>query len=127
MAASAMMVMQVRAVASIPGAPTSVVYLTLHNAGGTSDRLLSASTPVAQRVEIHAGGVSHGVAMMRPIAGIDIAVGSMVEFKSGGNHLMLIGLRQPLSAGSTLSEVRQAEGPCSSGGPGDTSAVSACQ
>jgi periplasmic copper chaperone A len=102
MAASGIMVMHAKAMASIPGAPTGVVYLTLHNAGGTNDRLLGASTPLAQRVEIHTGGMSHGVATMRPLERIDIAVGGMVEFKNGGNHLMLIGLLRPLLAGTTL-------------------------
>ncbi len=101
-AASGMMVMQAKAVASIPGAPTSVVYLMLHNAGGTGDRLLGASTPLAQKVELHSSAVSDGVATMRPLDGVDIAVGSMAEFKSGGNHLMLIGLKQPLTAGMVL-------------------------
>jgi periplasmic copper chaperone A len=101
-AASNIMVMQARAMASIPGAPAGVVYLTLHNAGGTSDRLLGASTPLAQKVEMHGGGMSHGVAIMRPLEGIDIAVGSIVEFKTGGNHLMLIGLQRPLTAGMVL-------------------------
>jgi copper(I)-binding protein len=102
MAASGMMVMQARAMASIPGAPIGVIYLTLHNAGSSSDRLLGASTPLAQKVEIHGGGISHGVAMMRPLEVIDIAVGSIVEFKNGGNHLMLIGLQRPLTVGMVL-------------------------
>jgi copper(I)-binding protein len=101
-AASGLMIMNARALASIPGAPTSVVYLSVHNAGGSSDRLVSASTPLARKVEFHSSSLSQGVVSMRPLAGVNIAVGSMVEFRNGGNHLMLVGLLRPLVAGTKL-------------------------
>jgi periplasmic copper chaperone A len=31
-----------------------------------------------------------------------VPVGSLVEFRSGGNHLMLVGLARPLVAGMVL-------------------------
>jgi periplasmic copper chaperone A len=99
---SGLMVLGARAMATLPGAPNSVVYLTLHNAGGGADRLLGASTPLARRVEIHGADMSQGVNRMRPLDGVAVAVGSLVEFKSGGAHLMLLGLSKPLQAGMVI-------------------------
>ena len=100
--AADLMVMSPRAMASIPGAPATVIYLSVHNVGGVADRLVGASTPLASKVEIHSGGMNGGVNVMRPLDGITIAVGDMIEFRSGGNHLMLTGLRRPLTVGMVV-------------------------
>jgi copper(I)-binding protein len=101
-AASAIAVMQARAFATAPGAPTALVVLSLHNTGATADRLLGARTPLAGKVEIHGSSMSDGVMRMRALSALDVPVGGMVELRSGGNHLMLIGLAQPLTAGMVV-------------------------
>jgi copper(I)-binding protein len=101
-AAAAIAVMQARAFATAPGAPTALVLLSLHNTGAMADRLLGARTPLAGKVEIHGSSMSGGVMRMRALAAVDVPVGSMVELRSGGNHLMLIGLAQPLTAGMVV-------------------------
>ncbi len=88
-----------------PGrAATGVAYLTVSSP--TADRLVSASTPVARRAELHTttvGGSMAGMVMqMRRISGIDIAAGRPVTLKPGGLHIMLVGLRQPLQAGQSF-------------------------
>ena len=95
-------VMQPRAFATAPGAPTALVLLSLHNTGGVADTLLGVSTPLAASAEMHATTITGGVMSMRPLASIEIKPGAMVEFRNGGNHLMLIGLTRPLSAGMTI-------------------------
>ena len=42
-------------------------YLTIENHGDHADRLLSASTPVARKVEIHEARETGGVIRMRPV------------------------------------------------------------
>jgi copper(I)-binding protein len=96
------MVMQPRALASIPGTQSTAVYLTLHNVGGTTERLLRVTSPLAAGVDIHSMVLKDGVMQMRPLDGIDVPAGGMVEFGSGGTHLMLSGLAQPLNAGMVL-------------------------
>jgi copper(I)-binding protein len=79
-------------------------YLTLKNAGQNADTLQSASSPDAERVEIHehtqdAGGVMK----MRPVeGGLKIPAGGIVEFKPGGYHFMLIGLKHNLEEGQQI-------------------------
>ena len=83
---------------------TGVAYLTVSSP--TADRLVSVSTPVAKRAELHTttvGGSMAGMVMqMRRISGIDIAAGQPVTLKPGGMHIMLVGLQKPLRAGQSF-------------------------
>lgn len=107
-------------------ANAGAAYLVVKNAGTTADALISASSPVAGSAEVHetyvlaspsgammpaasdampaASGAMAGEMMgMRPVARIDIPAGGSIELKPGGYHIMLMGLKQELVAGSTIS------------------------
>ena len=93
------------AVPSVPGASNGAAYITaLENGGKSADRLLRASTPAAQRVELHTMSVdAQGVMRMREIEAIELAPGAKVTMQPGmGMHLMLVGLKQPLKAGDSF-------------------------
>ncbi len=75
-------------------------YLSLRSA--RADRLLGASTPGAERVELHTMAMAGDVMQMRQLDAIDLPAGQTVELRPGGQHLMLLGLKQPLAAGSKL-------------------------
>ena len=75
-------------------------YLELANHGSTLDRLVAVTTPVAARAELHEHQMDGGVMKMRPVDGIDIAPGGTAVLKPGGYHVMLMGLKQPLKAGT---------------------------
>ena len=81
------------------GAPNGVIYMVIENTGKEADRLVGASTPRAERVEIHETVQDGEVLSMRPRDAVDLAPGDIVEFASGGLHLMVIKLTQPLVAG----------------------------
>jgi len=101
-AAPALVIEAARAVASIPGASSSVIYLTVRNDGAQADRLIAAATPAASMVHLHAGQMKGGVSSMRPTEGFDIPAHGRLQLRVGGDHLMLMGLPQPLAAGATL-------------------------
>jgi copper(I)-binding protein len=84
--------------ATAQGASTGAVYLTLKN-GGPADRLVAASAPVAERVELHSMAMEGGVMRMRALSVIEVPAQGTVELKPGGLHLMLVGLKQPLREG----------------------------
>ena len=84
-----------------PVAKVGVVYFTLKNDTGKSDRLLKLSTSVAEKVEVHRTEVLDGIARMREVAVLHVDAGQALEFKPGGMHVMLMGLRKPLVAGTT--------------------------
>lgn len=77
-------------------------FLKLKNAGAGADRLLSASAPVAERVELHTMAMEGDVMRMRQVDAIALPAGQTVELKPGGLHLMFMGLKQPLQAGSSF-------------------------
>ncbi|MBM3484177.1 MAG: copper chaperone PCu(A)C [Alphaproteobacteria bacterium] len=81
------------------GAPNGVVYMVIENTGKEADRLIGASTPRAERAEIHETVQKGEVFSMRPREAVDLVPGDIVEFASGGLHLMLMKLTQPLVAG----------------------------
>lgn len=79
------------------------VYMQVHNSGDAADKLISASSPLAKRVEIHTHLMTDGVMRMRPVAGgVNVAAHGDVEFKSGGLHLMVFGLKSKLKMGEAL-------------------------
>jgi len=72
-----------------PNAPTAAVYLTIDNQGKQADRLLSAETPAAARVELHEHVHQDGLMKMQAVAEVAIPAGEKVQFAPGGLHLML--------------------------------------
>jgi copper(I)-binding protein len=83
-----------------PVAKVGVVYFTLTNDTGKSDRLLKLSTSVAEKVEVHRTEVQDGIARMREVVVLHVDARQTLEFKPGGMHVMLMGLRKPLVAGT---------------------------
>jgi copper(I)-binding protein len=73
-------------------------FLTLAN-HGSDDRLLGASAPVADKVELHSMRMVGDVMRMRQVEEIALPAGQTVELKPGGYHLMFVGLKAPLKAG----------------------------
>src|SRR5947209_20516151 len=65
-------------------------YLTIQSP--TADRLVSASSPVAKKAELHTMSMQGMVMKMRPVSGVDVPAGQPVSLKPGGEHIMLIGL-----------------------------------
>ena len=85
--------------ATPPGARAADAFLSVENKGATPDRLIAASSPVAEIVEVHETTMDGGVMRMRAIPGIDINARSKVDLKPGGYHIMLMELKQPLKIG----------------------------
>lgn len=102
--ASEIMVMDPYARAARPGAPTGAVFMMLHNMGETDDRLVSAQSPVAQRVELHTHIMDGDIMKMRKVeGGIPVPAGGMHELGRGGDHVMLMGVTEDLIDGETIS------------------------
>ena len=84
-----------------PGkAENGAAYVTIQSP--TADRLVSASSPVAKKAELHTMSMQGMVMKMRPIAGLDIPPGQPVSLKPGGEHIMLMGLNQALHEGQSF-------------------------
>ena len=81
-------------------AENGVAYLTIRSP--TADRLLSVSSPVAKKTELHTMEMSGMVMKMRPLAGLDVPAGQPVTLKPSGDHIMLMGLNGPLREGQSF-------------------------
>lgn len=78
----------------------SAVYMVLVNGTDMHQELLFATSDVAEAVELHESKMGDsGEMQMIPQASISLTAGAKVEFKPGGLHVMLIGLKQELKAG----------------------------
>ena len=86
--------------ATLPGQMSSAIYFAVRNGGG-EDRLLSVSA-TAGEASLHSTSMTDGVMRMRPLQALDIPSNSKVELKPGATHVMLMGLKAPLAAGSTF-------------------------
>ena len=82
------------------GASVAAGYMKIKNNGPTPDRLISGSSEVAPKFEVHEMRMENGVAKMRQVTGgLEIKPGETVELKPGSLHAMFVGLKKPLSAG----------------------------
>jgi hypothetical protein len=78
-------------------------YMTLMNMGDAPDRLLSVSSPIAKRAEVHTHIMEGGLMKMRPAGIIEIPPGASAVMQPGGLHVMLMGLTEPLTEGKRFS------------------------
>jgi hypothetical protein len=72
--------------------------------------LLSASSPVAGVVEIHTMRMEDGVMKMRAIPKLDLPAGKGVKLQPGGNHVMLMDLKQQMKKGDVVPITLKVEG-----------------
>jgi hypothetical protein len=86
--------------ATVARQTSGAVYLVLANGGG-EDRLVSVATPAGD-ASIHSSSTEGGVMRMRPLHDLPVPANSTVELKSGGTHIMIMGLKAPLAAGSSF-------------------------
>lgn len=88
-----------------PVVPNGAAYLQIHNVGTKSDTLLSVSTSIAKHSMVHESYFEDGKVAMRHINNLVVNAGESVEFKPGGFHIMLMGLKEPLNEGTNFELV----------------------
>lgn len=87
--------------ATVPQQKATGAFMQLSAAKDT--RLVAVSTPAAGLAELHEMATTQdNVMKMRHVAGIDLPAGRTVELKPGGQHLMLMDLRQQAKEGDTV-------------------------
>jgi copper(I)-binding protein len=81
---------------------SGAAYLSIVNRGTAPDRLLLVRTPVAEKATIHQSKMENGIVEMRPLSSITIPPGGAAQLKPGADHVMLMGLKQPLKEGQSF-------------------------
>lgn len=94
---------------TVAGQKATGAFLQITSA--TGGKLVSASSPVADVVEIHEMTMEGNVMKMRALPkGLDLPAGKAVALKPGGLHVMLMDLKQPLKAGDMVPLTLVVEG-----------------
>lgn len=76
--------------ATPPRAPVAGGYLEIRNTGSEPDRLVSASSEIAAKTELHESVMKDGIMSMRPLKGpLEIPAGQTVRIGEG-NHIMFM-------------------------------------
>ena len=86
-----------------PLSTNGAAYLSLANSAMHADRLVSGSSPIAERVEFHTHIHSGSMMMMKRLNAVPIAAHDTVTMAPGGMHVMLVGLKKPLTAGDSFA------------------------
>jgi copper(I)-binding protein len=85
------------------GAAVGVIYLHILNPTERDDRLVAVVTAAAARAEFHETVVEGDFVRMIPKPeGFEIARAAELVLESGGKHIMLLGLTEPLESGGTI-------------------------
>lgn len=100
--ASAVIVTDVLCRPTPNGRQVTGCYMTLTSP--VADTLVSVESPVAALAQIHESRMESNMMMMRELeAGLPLPAGEAVELKPGGNHIMLMGVREPIRSGQTVA------------------------
>ena len=75
------------------------VFMEIVNGGAQIDRVTSATSDVAARVELHTHIMDGDIMMMREVERYELPAGETVTLEPMGHHIMLMGLKQRLEDG----------------------------
>ena len=80
----------------------SATYFVIQNHNAEADELIGATSDVADAVEVHESKMEGDVMMMNHVESVVLEPSAKVEFKPGGYHVMMIGLKRDLKAGDEI-------------------------
>ena len=89
--------------ATPPGARVGAVYMDLFNPGNVNQTIVQVETAVARTAQIHRTINANGMLKMRSAMPLTIGAGQGVSLAPAEMHMMLMGLSQPLVAGSSFN------------------------
>ena len=79
-----------------------MLSLDVTNRGG-GDRVVDASSPAADRVELHLVRTQAGLPVMQAVTSVAVPADAEATFRATGTHLMLWGLHDDLRPGDTIT------------------------
>lgn len=77
-------------------------FLTIRN-HGNADRLVAAEADISRSVELHTHIKDGDVFRMRKVDAIAVPMHGTVDMKPGGDHVMFIGLKEPVKEGRKVT------------------------
>lgn len=89
--------------ASIPNVPNSAAFFVIKNNSDKDIAITSANSDIAEKNELHTHIKENEMMKMIKIEKLVVPAKSSLELKSGGDHVMLMGLKKELKAGDEIS------------------------
>ena len=86
---------------AVQGRPAAA-YLNIHG-GPTPATLISITTDVAIKAELHETMQRGSMSAMAPLAKVAIPANGVVKFEPGGRHVMLFDMNPGIKPGSTIT------------------------
>lgn len=86
---------------AVPGQSGTGAFMTLNAPQGAT--LVGASSPAAGVTELHEMKMEGHMMKMHAVPKLALPAGHDVQLKSGGHHLMLMDLKQPIKEGEKIS------------------------
>jgi len=80
----------------------TAAFLTITNSDDKRARLISVSTHMARKTEIHQMVHAKGIMRMRKIKQLVIPAAGAINLKEAGVHIMIMGLREKLKVGTQV-------------------------
>ena len=80
----------------------TALYFTVENNSNKADTLLSVTSSIAEIVQMHETFKSGEMMGMREVKAITINPNTTFEFKPGGHHIMVIGLKKTVRKNDML-------------------------
>ena len=95
--------------ATAPGTKSAGAYMEIRNSGREADRLIGASSPIAERVELHAATREGDSVGTREAKAFEVPARRRLLLRAERSHLALIGLAKPLRKGDRVPLTLQFE------------------
>ncbi|MDD7323483.1 MAG: copper chaperone PCu(A)C [Campylobacter lanienae] len=89
--------------ASIPNVPNSAAFFVIKNNSDKDIAITSANSDIAKKNELHTHIKENKMMKMIKIEKLVVPAKSSLELKSGGDHIMLMGLKKELKAGDEIN------------------------
>ena len=89
--------------ASIPNVPNSAAFFVIKNNSDKDIAITSANSDIAEKNELHTHIKENKMMKMIKIEKLVVPAKSSLELKSGGDHVMLMGLKKELKVGDEIS------------------------
>lgn len=97
---------------AVPGR-NGAAYMTLVNTSGAERHLVAVETAASARAELHRSIMDDGVMKMVEQDAIPVPAGETTALEPGGFHVMLVGAKESVKAGTTIPlSLRFADGTC---------------
>ncbi|MCI6660819.1 copper chaperone PCu(A)C [Campylobacter sp.] len=89
--------------ANIPNVPNSAAFFVIKNNSDKDIAITSANSDIAEKNELHTHIKENKMMKMMKIEKLVVPAKSSLELKSGGDHVMLMGLKKELKAGDEIN------------------------